>query len=252
MTNPSSLLPGLNVRRVVAFVVDHFIITILTTIPLLLFMLNSILQEVNDVNSMFSMFYIAMAIAFCLYLLKDCYRGKSLGKSLVGLSVKTYDGHHTPSISSLIVRNLLTFIWPLELLMLVVSKDKRKLGDRIANTAIFYSEKKISWLVKLSIPIISFTLFICFLVFMTSYILKNDGSYKTSVEFIKTNPDVRSHIGDIVGFGFIPMGSVSITNGRGEAYFDIKVKGTLKATHINIKLHKEPNQVWMIKDYTIK
>ena len=116
----------------------------------------------------------------------------------------------------------------------MISKDQQKFGDRIANTIIFYSGNKRNRLVKVLFSIGIFTLFISVTVMATIILLKNDKSYKISIDFIQSSRDIHSQVGDIVGFGLFPMGGVSITNGKGEAHFDINVKGTLRTVSVNI------------------
>ncbi|NEW09074.1 hypothetical protein GK047_24160 [Paenibacillus sp. SYP-B3998] len=87
---------------------------------------------------------------------------------------------------------------------------------------------------------------------MTIFLIKSNRSYEISERFIRENPQVRSQLGEVISIGLVPMGGVSISNGRGEANFDIKVKGTMKSATINISLYKESNSDWKIKEYKMK
>ncbi|WP_242499253.1 hypothetical protein [Flavobacterium sp. 140616W15] len=44
----------------------------------------------------------------------------------------------------------------------------------------------------------------------------------------------------------MPTGNVSISNGKGQAQFEIKVLGNTKDLNINLYLEKEPNGQWRL------
>jgi hypothetical protein len=61
--------------------------------------------------------------AYILYCCKDIINGRSIGKRIFGLAVRVdNDNNNVPKISKLIIRNLFTFLWPIELILILVSK----------------------------------------------------------------------------------------------------------------------------------
>lgn len=80
-------------------------------------------------------------LPFIVYFLKDNYRGKSIGKRLMGYQVVTAGKGNQAGSLRCFIRNLLILIWPLEALITLFSPSRR-LGDLISGTKVIISEKE--------------------------------------------------------------------------------------------------------------
>ncbi len=78
---------------------------------------------------------------FVAYFLKDSYRGKSIGKRVIGLQVINRSTNLPANALQCFIRNLLIPIWPLEVLISLFS-PARRLGDIIANTKVVVVKKE--------------------------------------------------------------------------------------------------------------
>jgi len=83
---------------------------------------------------------------FSIFLNKDVYFGRSIGKYLTGLRVVSVKTGNPASPIQCSVRNLFLLLWPLEALMLIFSPERR-IGDFIAGTrvhesAVFSQDRK--------------------------------------------------------------------------------------------------------------
>lgn len=78
--------------------------------------------------------------------------------------------------------------------------------------------------------------------------LKNNEAYKTAITFIKSNEEIVDETGGIEGYGFVPSGSVQISNGYGESIYSIEVKGKDKDIYVEIYLTKKPRQEWIVEE----
>jgi uncharacterized RDD family membrane protein YckC len=227
--------------------IDHFLISLISILPML-FWFNSF---VDHPDSMFTAFPFFLLLFFCLHLLKDSIQGRSLGKRLVGISVRSLDGMDA-SLKSLVLRNLFSVVWPVDLILLLVSEDQRKLGDRIAETAVFTEDRRMGLPLIIILPICGALIFIGIIFTTVISVMKNNASYKTSEQFIKENPEIRAYLGRVVSFGFIPTGGFMVSNGAGEAEFDIKVKGSKKNARIQVSLYKDRDSDWRVTAYQIR
>lgn len=72
-------------------------------------------------------------VGFALYLCKDCLQGRSLAKRVLKLQVVENSLQKQASALRCFVRNLFVPIWPLEVLITLVSPSRR-LGDILAGT----------------------------------------------------------------------------------------------------------------------
>ena len=240
-------------KRLGAFVIDHIIFSVILVVGFLIFSWNAIQNEPEKLLFLFSVFLLA---AFLLYCLKDIFRGVSLGKWAVGLAVRDKnDNGSVPKPQKLFIRNILTFFWPIELLVLLCSKEKRKLGDNFAGTDVYSTSKaKPAAIITISIMtgIIGLAFFAGSLLFGVTAIMKNDDSYKTAIAYIENDEEILNIAGDINGYGFFVMGSVYHTGMGDEKYGDadltIKVIGSKKTLYVNVVLEKERGKPWTIKE----
>lgn len=228
-------------RRLGAFFIDHIIISFSVVVTFFI-----VMDPGNiDMDLLLMRMFVLMVTVFIFYCCKDIVNGRSIGKRLFGLAVQHHN-NKVPKVSSLIIRNLFTFLWPVELILILISPQKKKIGDRIVNTDV-YLVKNNKGLVGMIITIISiFILFICIFIFVILQIIKQDESYKVATDYIKTNPDVRKIVGNEITFGYFPMGGIQYENGYGSSELTINVKGSKDTISVHIVLHKEPDSNWII------
>jgi uncharacterized RDD family membrane protein YckC len=74
-------------------------------------------------------------ILFSLFLNKDIYFGKSIGKYFVGLRVVSSRTGNPAGPIQCLIRNLFLLLWPIEALILFFS-PQRRIGDVVAGTRV--------------------------------------------------------------------------------------------------------------------
>jgi len=79
-----------------------------------------------------------VSFLFSFFLCKDLINGQSLDKKQTNLQVVNSNESKASSLK-LILRNIFTFLWPIELLVMMVSPGRR-LGDFIAGTRVINNE----------------------------------------------------------------------------------------------------------------
>lgn len=230
--------------RIGAFIIDHFIIVAVLVCPSILFTFSHIQ---SDPAKAWTMFPVLMLMAFLVYFLKDIINGASLGKRALGLTVRSnLDTSEVPSVPKLFLRNILTFVWPIEFLVLICGAKKTKLGDQIAGTNVYRVSKKPKLVIIVVSAILATAIFTASLFFGISSIFKNDDSYKMAVSYINASPEISSIVGNIEGFGYMPAGSLNYSGGHGQAVYSIKVIGSKNTVYVHIKMEKKLNKDWEI------
>lgn len=230
--------------RIFAFIIDHFILTLIIVFPFFFILMNEELQLVFK----FAFIGIWIFLALILYALKDSFKGKSIGKHMMGIAVRDENQQgDVPSISRLFLRNIMLVIWPVEFIILAANDRKQRLGDKIAHT-IVVKERKISvWKVIAAVLMALITTFI--LIFMIIILsLKNSDSYQTAIAYIESSEEITETAGGIEGYGFFPSGSVQTSNGYGEAAYAIEVKGEDKDVYVEVYLTKKPAEEWVVSE----
>ena len=235
---------GLIGRRIGAFILDQFLITIIAMIPFMIGFSNL----VNDFDYFFTIFPISLGICVIAYLCKDIFGSRSLGKRVFNIYVVEHeDINNRPKIYSLILRNVTTFLWFIEFFAMIFDENGRRIGDKLAKTQVVGHQG------KFILKIIMIIVFICALFFSGLFLgitqlIKHDGSYQTAVAYIKTHDEIKAEIGDVQGFGNFPSGSIVYTNASGVADLHIKVVGSQNSIVVNVHAEKEPYSEWVVKD----
>ena len=233
-------------KRVVAFIIDHIIICVLL-IPLFIFSTWNDLTQ--NPEKMLSLIWPFVLIIFFVYCMRDLFGGASIGKRAVGIAVKTLTETEITAFQ-LIIRQLLTFIWPIEVLVILESKDKRKIGDRIAKTDV-YEVAKAKTLPIVIIGVSTLAVFALSLVFGVTSLLKSDDSYKTAIAYIESSEQVKNIVGEITGYGFFIQGDMNVTNGYGRADYRIKIIGEKGTAYAQVKVTKEPDKEWVVFKFDV-
>lgn len=113
-------------KRVIAFLIDLLSI-ILLTITFQAFL--------NIGNAQLSSMFFS-TLAFFLIICKDCYNGNSIGKYLIKIQVLDIKKMEPASSLKCAIRNYLCFIWIVELIVFLCSKNGDRLGDCLTQTKV--------------------------------------------------------------------------------------------------------------------
>jgi uncharacterized RDD family membrane protein YckC len=267
-------------RRLGAFLIDH---TIFSFVFVFVFSLLS--KQDNEFLLLLSIIS-ALVITFFVYGFRDIISGQSIGKRVLGIGVRDISDNFTvPPASRLFLRQIFTFMWPIEFLVLVFSSKNRKIGDKIAGTGVYnlreyeefihyakrmgyisqvqstelqntgsieprniepYKPKKAKAIMIIAGMLLAGIIFFSALVFGITSIFKNHPSYHVATDHIRTNPEIIAIIGEVEGFGFMPSGGFSVSPGRGDANYAISVRGTHGNIRVFVELQKRDGGDWKI------
>ena len=224
-------------RRVGAFIVDYVIITMLAFIPVFSF------GGFGDMD-FFDTFPMVMAIAVGGILFKDVF-GRSLGKRVFGIRIAHGDAADLRvGAGQRILRNVPLLFWPVELIMTFQDPYHRRLGDKWAHTLIAAEVRKKKVPIML-IAAVGGAVFLLFIIFGVTGIIRSDDSYKTATEFIQSQEEIASAVGGIESFGQLPSGSLRYSNDSGS----ITVIGEDATLTVQIYLTKQPGEDWVVQDF---
>lgn len=122
---------------------------------------------------------------------------------------------------------------------------KRK-GDRLAKTVVLQNPVRPKTINYLLIGIGLFASIIVGIFLLVSSIFLKSEPFKISINEIENSEELKSELGTITGYGFMPTGSINVTNGVGEANLCISVKGTIKNKTVSTELSKSKNGKWIL------
>jgi uncharacterized RDD family membrane protein YckC len=229
-------------RRIAAFLIDHFTMSFLI-VGLVFALLGT--NYLNHLN--IGRMLIGMLLGFFIYFAKDSIKGISFGKWIMGIMVRDENNFsETPSFGRLFLRNLFVVIWPVEFIVLASSDKKKRIGDNVAHTVVLKNPNKSKVLPRILGLVGVGIIFALFVLLFVMGAMKSSDAYKTAVHEIENNTQVQAETGGIVGYGFMPAGSISVSNGQGEAQLEITVIGKIKTVEIDVQLEKEPDKEWKV------
>jgi uncharacterized RDD family membrane protein YckC len=129
--------------RLASMMLDHFIMTFLVTLIVLPgFALRiasafEVSHEPADQFFGFGTTLFVMAIGFSVYFNKDIFNGRSPAKRALKMQVLNHKTGEVANPIRCLIRNTMTILWPLEVLVVLFS-PQRRLGDLLAGTRVVY------------------------------------------------------------------------------------------------------------------
>jgi uncharacterized RDD family membrane protein YckC len=118
--------------RVAAFLVDALCLSVILILPATIISY-SLAWIGGAIKAIQIVWFVALGILAVGMLLRDGYKGRSLGKQMLGLRVVTPSGDGCGWWRS-IFRNAALVLFPIEVFL--VLRGKPRLGDRIARTTV--------------------------------------------------------------------------------------------------------------------
>ena len=110
-------------RRIIAVYIDMLVygfVIVMVGVPLLMLIFQLFVGGIIR-NVFMNIFYI---VFFVIFSFKDLlYKNASVGKKILHLKVVT-DDNKIPCRKTIILRNVLTFIWPVDFIVLLISGKK--------------------------------------------------------------------------------------------------------------------------------
>jgi uncharacterized RDD family membrane protein YckC len=233
-------------RRIAAFIIDHFTFTFLI-VGIVFLSLGTDFMDENNLNNLTTKMLPTMIIGLVLYFAKDSIKGISPGKWIMGIMVRNENNPaEVPSFGRLLIRNLFLIIWPIEFIVLASSQEKKRLGDKTAKAIVVKNPNKPTKLPRVLALVGVGIAFFTFTFLFAGSAMKNSDAYKVAISEIEQNAEIISETGGIIGYGMMPTGNVSISNGNGQTQLEIKVLGNEKDLNIGVYLTKEPNGEWKL------
>ena len=267
--------------RIVAFLIDHSIFTIMTPF-LVMFNILGARSLGGGGTVSFLLFAGTMILMVLMYGFRDIVKGQSIGKRILGIGVRDcYNNFEVPSASRLFLRQIFSFLWPIEFLVLVFSKENAKMGDYITETGV-YNLREYEWFVhhtqrmgyinanhpqsaemqdktgrykapkkKIVAIIIGVIVLTCVMFFgaillTVTAIFNNHDSFQLATDTIRNHPEIIAAVGEIQSFDSRPTGNIRIVNGLGEANFDIVARGTYGDVRVLIEMRMPFGGDWEV------
>jgi uncharacterized RDD family membrane protein YckC len=225
---------GTTIKRFVAFIFDFAFIILLAFNVYMLFGLIFKLDNEGYKNFMSCLLLIGI---ICYMFLGELVLKNTLGKYLLGIEIADNERLIRPSLPGFIKRGLLKIIFPVEGLVLLLSKSGKRLGDLWGNTIVI--NKDTNRLRPSSRAVIGIVVIIALVFsfrFSMGFAVKKTDFYNIGTDYLKSKYEV-----EIVG-----LSKVVIQN-RNTVNFIVPVSNGNKDKYAIIYLEKNGNG-WSFSD----
>lgn len=127
------------VTRIGSMLLDHIIMGVVLALccSVLLYQVSVNPEMVSTMYSLSNIGVHFFLLGFSFYFCKDCIKGRSLAKRGTQLVVVRNSTGEVANPLRCLVRNLFDIFWPLEVLIVLITPDRR-LGDYVAGTRVVY------------------------------------------------------------------------------------------------------------------
>lgn len=245
-TTELTFLKSSRKRRILAFLIDHSIMSFLIVSSIFISLGPNFMDENNPAKMVTTMLFV-MIPGLILYFAKDSFKGISPGKWITAIMVRDDNNQNEiPSFGRLYLRNLFLIIWPVEFIVLATSNEKKRLGDKVTKSVVVKNPNKPTQLRRLLAMVGIGLIFFGFVFVFAGNAMKNSDAYKVATTEIEKNEQIITETGGIKGYGMLPTGNVNISNGHGQAQLEITVLGNTKDLNVSLYLEKEPNGEWKL------
>lgn len=175
-------------KRFLAFIFDMIFIMFLA------FSLNGLLGMIFKLDSEIyqnSVVYVLLVLIMHYMFFGELIYKNTLGKYLFGIEVVNSSDFEKPTILNFIKRGLIKIIWPLEGLVLLFVKNKKRLGDLWGKTIVVNKEtNQYKSTIRLAIGVVTLVcLYFSFSIFMGLGV-KNTDFYAVGVDYLKSTQNI--------------------------------------------------------------
>ena len=178
MTEKNELTTG---KRIGAMLLDHIVMTFVIMIIALPTMMSKFNNAFGDEpltpKGGIDWSLILMCFGMALYFNKDMIQGKSIAKRALKQEVVDIKTGEVASALKCFVRNLTIAIWPIEVIVVLISPTRR-IGDFIAGTRVELMTDERNSKPRVDFKNVAISLFLGFIIlFATSFLLKDKLSF---------------------------------------------------------------------------
>lgn len=235
-------------RRIAAFIIDLFVVSFLMSGIVFLILGPNFIDE-NNFDKMSTTIMLVMIPGLILYFGKEFIKGISVGKWIMGIMVRDEaDLNLVPPIWKLVIRNLFLTIYPVEFIVFLVDKNKKRIGDKVTSSVVLNNPNKDKKAYRIAALVAIGLVFYGFTALFSGVVLKSSEAYKAAIVNIEKNNDIIKQTGGIESYGTFPKGNINITNDYGQADLSININGKEKNIEVSVLLEKKPNESWKVTE----
>jgi uncharacterized RDD family membrane protein YckC len=180
---------GTTLKRFLAFIFDF---TCIMLLAFSIYMLFGLIFKLDNEDYQTFMSYLLLIVIIAYMLFGEFLFRNTLGKNLLGIEIVDDERLSRPTLQNFIKRGILKLIFPVEALVLLLSKSKKRIGDLWGKTIVINKEtNKLKPSLRIIIGIVVLiALLITFRISM-GFAVKETDFYDTGIKYLKSNYEVE-------------------------------------------------------------
>ncbi|MGK0290198.1 MAG: putative RDD family membrane protein YckC [bacterium] len=200
--------------------------------------------DLLSTNEMLTSLIPLYIIGIGIFIAKDIFSGRSIGKRLLNLHVSLLDPPKftIPATFKLLTRNLFLIILPVEGIMMLIDKYCRRLGDKYTDTLVV-EEILTPNVRRLSTKVIGIILIVATLwiisIATVPIKIKKSLAYQVALTAVQEDSEIRKITGKIVEFSYWP----GMRQKNNDTFITVKVFGEKKVIDAEIIVKRTGNQM---------
>jgi hypothetical protein len=189
-----------------------------------------------------------------LVILRDSLGGRSLGKWITGLTLRRLDDlTRKPGLPALWLRNVPLVLLPVEGALVLLDRQCRRLGDRLAGTVAVQHPRP--WPVPRRLLAITILFMLLLLVsqLIIPWNLHRTAAYATAADFARQHPTVTAAVGAAPSFGFQAELKLPVAPQQETALVTLTATGPRGEREVAVALRLDPTgQRWLPETLTVR
>ena len=120
-------------KRMLAWIIDYNLYGLPAIVYAIIFRK---ITETQGLNPLYAIIFVILVLSYpVIFVFRDViFKGRSIAKRILNLQVIDNETNALPSKQKLVIRNLFFFIYPVDAIILIVTK--KSIGDTATNTTI--------------------------------------------------------------------------------------------------------------------
>ncbi|MHC5201766.1 RDD family protein [Myroides sp. LJL119] len=253
MNNPSSkptYKQPSGFKRLFAFLIDFLLALCLYLILCYAFILLGNPSWVNFLLENGWGFLLSLAGILLILIFKDLIKQRSPGKWIMGLKIVDKNTLSEVDSARLILRNLGTFVWPVELLFWLVSSQNVKIGGIKTSTMVVETNKRAVFGFIGFLIIIGASLYLTQIWYQGA--LRHTGVYQTALQGIQSDPQLYKYTNNSQQNLHLKSGKIYWQDSQQQAKFVFVYTDKSHRSEMEVYLFKDPQGLWKIVDLQVK
>jgi uncharacterized RDD family membrane protein YckC len=190
---------------------------------------------------------IVMFMCTVLMVLKDCWGGISVGKSILGIIAREDQSGEVPLTSKLALRNMTLLMPMIEAVVLLFSSPPKRIGDMLARTRVVMNPHAKAKQQRIATLLLIIFLCVTAIIKLTAEPWRDNPAYQTCIREINTNDSLLNYTGGVKSTSLLGQPQlIPHDSSLKEMHYTFHVEGFEQDLKVYTYLYQEYDKPWRL------